>query len=106
MERRFLGFFDPSVVELRDVDMTILFEEEGSFVNVPVNGISGGWGDGERDTRVILNVEWRMGEDVEKTELPSAVSAGKGGKIGRDIYDQTSRGERRILKNRMDNTDL
>lgn len=99
MEQRFLDFFDPSVVELRDVDMTILFEEEGSFVNVPAGGISGGWGgrewgDGERDTRVTLNVKWRIGEDVEKTELQSAVSAGKGGKIGRDIYDQTSRGER------------
>jgi hypothetical protein len=70
MKLHFFGLFGPSVVELRDVCVSILFGEEGSLVGVGrVSGGLGGVdrGGGEGDTGVTLRAKWTAGEGVEKT---------------------------------------
>ena len=74
MKLHFFGLFGPSVMELSDVFVAILFGEEGSLVGV--GGVTGGLGGidrgggevgGEGDKRVTLGAKWTPGEGVEKT---------------------------------------
>jgi len=77
VELHFLGLFGPTMVELCDVGVTVLFREKTCFVRVEgMRGVL--WGGerdgGERNTGVTLGTKWPTGEGVEKTCSMATVS--------------------------------